>query len=96
MTLHLHFGSISVRIIPGAIVGFMGHMVTSLNVGFPLSIPIHLLIGIEMAIICGTIGIIYKKGNLLLALILVLLLNGVAAPASFIMLPQFGLPFLQQ
>lgn len=79
--------------LPGALVGFMGHMVTSLNVGFPLSILIHLLIGIEMAIICGIIGVIYKKGYLLLALIVGLLLNGVAAPASFIMLPQFGLPF---
>lgn len=79
--------------VPGAIVAIMGHLLTSLNVGFPLTIPIHLLIAIEMALICFLVGIIFRKASLFLALAVGLLLNGVAAPASFILIPQFGLPF---
>lgn len=79
--------------VPGAIVAFMGHLLTSFNVGFPLTIPIHLLIATEMALICFLVGIIFRKGSLFLALAVGLLLNGVAAPASFILIPQFGLPF---
>lgn len=77
----------------GALVGFMGHMLTSLNAGFPLSVPIHLLISIEMALVCVVIGVIYKKGYLILALIIGVVLNGVVLPASFILIPQFGVPF---
>jgi riboflavin transporter len=80
-------------LVPGAIVAFMGHLLTSLNVGFPLTIPIHLLIATEMGLICALVGIIFRKRNLIMALVVALLLNGVAAPASFILIPQFGLPF---
>ncbi len=79
--------------IPGAIVAFMGHILTSLNVGYPLSLPIHFLIATEMAVICVTIGIIAKRGYVILALIVGLLLNGIVAPALFILLPKFGMPF---
>lgn len=79
--------------LPGVIVGFMGHMLTSLNVGFPLSVPVHLLISAEMALICGIIGAINKMGYLIPALIVGFLLNGIAAPASLIAIPQFGVPF---
>ncbi|OIJ16526.1 alpha-ribazole transporter [Anaerobacillus alkalidiazotrophicus] len=77
----------------GALVGFMGHILTSLNVGFPLSIPIHLFISLEMAFVCAVVGIIYKKGFLIPALMVGVLLNGVVLPASFILIPQFGVSF---
>lgn len=79
--------------IPGAVVAFLGHILTSVNVGMPLSFPIHLLIAIEMAFICLVVGAIYRKGLLILALIIGIVLNGVVAPAFFILIPQFGLPF---
>ncbi len=77
----------------GACVAFLGHIVTAINVGMPLTVLIHLLIAVEMAIVCGVVGLIYKKGYLKLALFTGLLLNGVAAPALFIAIPQFGIPF---
>jgi riboflavin transporter len=67
--------------IVGGIVAFTGHLLTSLNVGLPLTLPIHLLIAAEMALICIVVGFIYKKGRLKLALFVGLLLNGVGAPA---------------
>ncbi|WP_161568278.1 ECF transporter S component [Anaerobacillus alkaliphilus] len=77
----------------GAIVAFFGHMLTALNVGMPLTVLIHLLIATQMAIVCSIAGLIYKKGYFVLALISGFLLNGVVAPATFIIIPQFGMPF---
>lgn len=79
--------------IPGATVGFMGHILTSMNVGFPLTIPVHLLIGTEMALICAIVGVLYKKRGIIIALCMGLVLNGIGAPASLIAIPSFGVSF---
>lgn len=77
----------------GAWVGFFGHLLTSLNTGFPLSVPIHLFIALQMAAICWFSGFVAAKGRLLLALVLAVVLNGVAAPAMFILFDGFGIAF---
>jgi riboflavin transporter len=77
----------------GGIVGAMGHLLTALNVGFPLTLPIHLLIAGEMAIICTVTSFLYRKLNLIISLSVALLLNGIAAPAAFVFIPGYGLSF---
>ncbi|HJV46170.1 MAG TPA: ECF transporter S component [Bacillota bacterium] len=77
----------------GALVGALGHLVSSMFVGFPLTLPIHLLIAFEMAIICAFTGLISRKLSLTITLFIALLLNGVAAPALFILVPGFGIGF---
>jgi riboflavin transporter len=47
--------------IPGAIVGFLGHMATAAVGGFPLTLPIHLFIGLQMAIIMLIFSFVAKK-----------------------------------
>ncbi len=74
----------------GATVGFLGHMATALTAGFPLSLPIHLLIGAEMAIIVYIFSKVYSK-NKIVAYVLAFILNGIVSPASFI--PIFGMGF---
>lgn len=77
----------------GAVVGFFGHLATSMNMGFPLSILIHLYIAVQMAGISWVIGYLGSRGKLQAALILGSLLNGVAAPALLIPFDGFGQAF---
>lgn len=78
--------------IPGAIVGFLGHMVSAALGGFPLSLPIHLLIGAQMGIIMFIFSFVARKINIIVASVIGIILNGVAAPACFILIPSLGLP----
>jgi riboflavin transporter len=77
--------------IPGAVVGFLGHMSSAAVGGFPLTLPIHLFIGLQMAIIMLVFGFVAKRINLILAIIVGIFLNGVAAPACFILFPSMGM-----
>jgi len=78
--------------VSGAFCAFLGHIFTSLLSGFPLTFPLHLLIGVEMGIFACIFGKVYKK-NSLIGDAAGILLNGIIAPASFIPLKGFGIPF---
>lgn len=55
----------------GGLVGFIGHIFTSLTSGFPLTFPMHLFISIIMFIILYIFALVYKK-----SCYLAILLNG--------------------
>lgn len=74
----------------GATIGFLGHILTSLNVGFPLGLPVHLIIACEMAMTCVLFRLLYRR-NRILAIICGVLLNGVLAPLTLV--PVFGWGF---
>lgn len=76
----------------GGIVGFAGHLLSALYVGFPLTLPMHLIIGSEMFIICAVVGGVARFHSLF-SLIIGWLLNSFAAPALFIFLPGLGFTF---
>ncbi|MBF7096883.1 ECF transporter S component [Alkalibacter mobilis] len=65
--------------VPGAIVGFLGHMLTSLTSGFPFTIPVHLLIGVSMGAICWLFGKLNQKVPGFLNAAIAILLNGIGA-----------------
>ena len=44
----------------GAAIGFLGHLFTALTSGFPLSVPLHMVIAITMAITMLGYGYTYK------------------------------------
>lgn len=44
----------------GAIVGLLGHLLTAITSGFPMTLPIHLIIAIFMGITTYAFGISYK------------------------------------
>jgi hypothetical protein len=77
--------------VPGAIIGFLGHMASAGMGGFPLSIPIHLFIGVEMALIMFAFNFAAKKINKPAAIIIGIILNGFVAPACFILIPGQGM-----
>ena len=78
--------------IPGAIVGFLGHMASAATAGFRMG-PIHLLVGFQMAVIMLVFSFIAKKIHPVAAMIIGIILNGVGAPATFILIPGFGMAF---
>jgi len=43
----------------GAAIGFLGHMFTAMTSGFPLSLPLHLVIGLAMALTMTGFGLTY-------------------------------------
>lgn len=76
----------------GALVAALGHLLTSLFAGFPMSLPLHLLVAAQMAVAAYAMGYC-KNYGLPLAAAVGIFINGVVAPACFILLPQFGMAF---
>ncbi len=78
----------------GALVGALGHLLTAITSGFPLSLPMHIFLMGVMGFVVYVFGITYKKFGHIPAFIVGVLLNGpfaalVSVPASKLL----GLPF---
>lgn len=78
----------------GALVAGFGHLLTAVTSGFPLTLPMHLVIALEMALFGYLFGWVYRKSNGVIASIIAIILNGpigalIAVPTSIL----FGLPF---
>lgn len=77
----------------GALVGALGHLLTAVTSGFPMSLPMHLFLMVLMAFVIYVFGTIYKKFGSIAAFIVGVLLNGpfaalLSVPASKLL----GLP----
>lgn len=72
-------GGILISPFVGGIIGLLGHLATSMMKGFPFTIPIHILIGIEMFVVVYITSIIYRRKKVVLAGVTGTLLNGVVA-----------------
>lgn len=87
------FAALFLGPVAGALVGSIGHLLTAFTSGFPLTLPIHMIIALQMAVFIYIFGWVYEKTNEVLASILAIVLNGLVA---VIMLAPvtiwFGLP----
>ncbi|WP_097668045.1 ECF transporter S component [Anaerosalibacter massiliensis] len=63
----------------GGLVAGLGHLLTAATSGFLLTIPIHIVITLEMAVSAYIFGIVYRKFNSIIASIVGILLNGIVA-----------------
>jgi len=61
----------------GAVVGFLGHLFTALTSGFPLSIPLHIVIAIAMAITMFGFGFTHKVLNNKISMPVNLMITGI-------------------
>ena len=103
------FGSIALDLAPailgcllmgplnGALLAFLGHMLSAMLVGFPLSIMIHLVIGSTMALAIYLFGLVRQKDkaklkNMIVSDVLVFVINSVLAPLALI--PFLGLSMI--
>lgn len=62
--------------IAGAIVGAVGHLLSAFTSGFPLTLPMHIFIALQMFSIVWIFGVLYKKSSHTIAICIAILLNG--------------------
>ena len=82
-------GSVMLGSLPGAVIAFIGHLLSALIGGMPMG-PLHFIVGLEMAVLVWLFAILYKKGHRLLASILFIVGNTVVAPLPFLFLLGTG------
>lgn len=84
----------------GALIGAIGHFLTALVSGFPLSFPVHVVIMINMAVTMAVFGVVYRKiakykkfslKGIIVSGILAVTING---PISLFMLAPLLLPIM--
>jgi len=83
------FSALAFGGVAGAIVIAFGHMLTAAVVGFPMTIPIHLYIALQMALWAVTYRWVNERLGLIPAVIVGIILNGVVS--AFAMLPFMGM-----
>lgn len=66
-----------------AAAGAIGHLATALTSGLPLTLPIHVLIAVEMAIVAGVAALLYKKGLHKLSWLWIIVSNGILSPLPY-------------
>lgn len=76
----------------GAIVGALGHMISALLAGFPFTLPMHIVIALEMAAICFLAGVLAKRGGIwiVISAVVTFVLNGFVSPGILIVWPGMG------
>jgi uncharacterized membrane protein len=82
----------------GAVVGAIGHFLTAVTSGFPLTLPVHLITMIMMGLTMAVFAIVYKafSQNKVLAAVLAViagvLINGPVCllALSFLLIPMIG------
>ncbi|MCK5758980.1 MAG: ECF transporter S component [Clostridiales bacterium] len=77
--------------IAGAITGLLGHLISSAIVGFPFTLPVHLIVAVEMAMVMIIYAILSRKINIVVSAVIAVILNGVGATA--LLIPILGTTF---
>ena len=83
------FSALAFGGLTGAIVIAFGHLLTAAVIGFPMTIPIHLYIALQMALWAVVYRWVNEKLGLIPAVIVGIILNGVVS--AFAMLPMMGM-----
>lgn len=73
----------------GAIVAALGHMLTALSTGFPLSFPMHIYIAFQMSVYVSVFAVAAKKIHLWAGVAIGIILNGPVS--SLLVLPIGGI-----
>jgi uncharacterized membrane protein len=85
------FTAVAFGPIEGMIVAGIGHLFTALTAGFPMGIPMHLYIGVQMAAWAYLFWLSSKKINLIVGIIVATIANGVLSAALTIPFGGVGL-----
>lgn len=75
----------------GAITGFLGHLISASITGFPFSLPVHLIVAVEMALVMIIYAFLARKINIIVSAVIAILLNGAGATA--LLVPILGTSF---
>ena len=94
-----YFSAIAFGGVEGAVIIALGHMLTAAVIGFPLTLPIHIFVAIQMALWALSFRWVNKKLGLIAAVIAGIILNGVVSSFTMMLMGGFGavlgvMPFL--
>lgn len=94
-----YFCALAFGYVEGAAVIFIGHLLTAGVVGFPLGLPLHLFIGLQMALWAILVRFIKQKLGLWPAVLTGVVLNGVVSAFTMVFIGGVGaalgiMPFL--
>ncbi|HBC91374.1 MAG TPA: alpha-ribazole transporter [Pelotomaculum sp.] len=83
----------------GALVIAIGHLLTAAMVGFPLTIPIHLFIAVQMALWALVFRAVNRRLGIIVAVVAATLGNGVVSSFTMLLMGGMGvvvgtMPFL--
>ncbi|SET24259.1 alpha-ribazole transporter [Natronincola peptidivorans] len=88
------YAAIAISPLAGGLVGLLGHLLSAATAGFPMTLPMHLIVAIEMFLFVYIFGWLYNKASSWMAVLVATLLNGPVA--ALIVVPtsiMLGLPF---
>ncbi|WP_423363537.1 ECF transporter S component [Mycoplasma sp. P36-A1] len=73
----------------GAIIAMFGHILSAALAGFPLTLPVHIVIMLSMGLMMAFSSLIYKKTNsIIITVIFMFIFNTFISPAAmFIVVP---------
>lgn len=74
-----------------AVVAVLGHLFTAATTGFPMGLPVHLIVAAMMAVAVAAAGWLARRVNLWVGVVVGILINGVVAP--LVLVPLFGWGF---
>lgn len=94
-----YFSALAFGYIEGISVIFIGHLLTSGIFGFPLGLPLHIFIAIQMALWSICFRWVTKKFGIIAGSIIAVLLNGVVSAFTLVLVGGIGaalgvMPFL--
>jgi uncharacterized membrane protein len=72
----------------GALVAALGHLASAATAGFPLTVPIHLVIAGEMAGCAALAGVTARKLGMVAGVVVAIVCNGVVAPGILTLVPS--------
>lgn len=75
--LPAYFGALMLGGPIGALIGAVGHLFSAALSGFPMGLPMHILVALCMAGACFAYAWLNKKTNLVVASVVAILINGV-------------------
>lgn len=78
----------------GGFIGSLGHIFTSMVSGFPLSLPVHMIISAMMFFAILAYSILTKKFNIVVGTVVGTIINGVLMPVMLMVLPGMDKGFL--
>lgn len=85
------FTAVAFGPIDGAIVGGLGHLFTAATTGFPLGLPLHLYVALQMVLWAVIFWFVATKINLWVGVVVAILCNGVISAALLIPIGGTGM-----
>jgi uncharacterized membrane protein len=73
------FAMVAFGPVAGGITGLCGHLLTAATSGFVYTVPVHIVIALLMGVTFWTGGILYKKTNIVISLLVAFVLNAVVS-----------------